>query len=51
MQRDQYEWRISFDNSTTEDHYSTEERSRLESLYEHAADLVVELNNILGIKV
>ena len=51
VQRDQYEWKIGFDNSTNEDHYSMEERSRLEGLYERAADLVIELNNILGIEI
>ena len=51
VQRDQYEWRIDFDNSTNENHYGIEERSRLESLYEHATNLTAELNDILGIKV
>lgn len=51
VQRDQSEWRIDFDNSTDECHYSTEERSRLEHLYGYMADLVIEINNILGIDI
>lgn len=48
VQRDQYKWRIDFDSSPA---YSMEERSRLKGLYEYATDLIIELNNILGIKV
>ena len=51
VQRAQYEWRINFDNSTNENHYSTEERLRLEALYKYATDLIIDLNNILGIEV
>ena len=51
VQRDQFEWRINFDNSTDKDHYSAKERSRLEGLYGYAADLVIEISNILGIDI
>ena len=48
VQRDQFKWRIDFNGSPA---YSVEERSQLEGLYEHATKLIIELNNILGIKV